>query len=46
MRDNILSQGQLEKNKSIMTRFNSIENIYRIAFGNTIFHIEMAKDSL
>jgi len=29
-----------------MTTFNSIDNIYRIAFGNTIFNIEMAKDSL
>ena len=29
-----------------MTTFNSIDNIYHIAFGNTIFNIEMAKDSL
>ena len=36
------------KNKSIMTTFNSVDNIYRIAFGNTIFNIvfEMVKDSL
>ena len=46
MTDNVLSQGWLAKNKSIMTTFNSIDNIYRIAFGNTIFNIEMSKDSL
>ena len=31
--DNVLSQGWLAKNKSIMTTFNSIDNIYHIAFG-------------
>ena len=46
MTDNVLSQGWLAKNKSIMTTFNSIDNIYCIAFGNTIFNIEMAKDFL
>ena len=46
MINNVLSQEWLAKNKSIMTIFNSIDNIYRIAFENTIFHIEMAKDSL
>ena len=34
---NILSQGWLAQNKSIMTTFNSIDNIYQIAFGNTTF---------
>ena len=29
-----------------MTTFNSIDNIYRIDFGNTIMLIEMAKESL
>ena len=29
-----------------MTTFNNIDNIFRIAFRNTTFHIEMAKDSL
>ena len=46
MNDNVLSQEWLAQNKSIMTTFNSIDNIYRIAFGNTTFHISMAKDSL
>ena len=46
MTDNVLSQGWPAQNKSIMTTFNSIDNIYRIAFGNTTFHISMAKDSL
>jgi hypothetical protein len=46
MTDNVLSQGWLAKHKSIMTTFNSIDNTYRIAFGNTIFNVEMAKDSL
>ena len=36
MTDNVLSQGWLAKNKSIMTTFNSIDNIYHIAFVNTI----------
>ena len=45
MTDNVLSQG-LAQNKSIMTTFNSIDNINRITFGNTTFYIEMAKDSL
>ena len=46
MTDNVLSQGWLAQNNSIMTTFNSIDNIYRITFGNTTFHILMAKDSL
>ena len=46
MNDNVLSQGWLAQNKSIMTTFNSIDNNYRIAFGNTTFLISMAKDSL
>ena len=29
-----------------MTTSNSIDNIYRMVFGNTTFHISMAKDSL
>jgi len=32
MTDNVLSQGWLAKNKSIMTTFNSINNIHRIVF--------------
>ena len=46
MTDNVLSQGWLAQNKSIMTTFNSIDNIYRISFGSTAFHISMAKDFL
>ena len=47
MTDNVLSQGWLAQNNFIMTTFNSIDNnIYRIAFGNTIFHNSMTKDSL
>ena len=46
MTDNALSQEWLAQNKAIMTTFDGIDNIYRIAFGNTTFHIEMAKDSL
>ena len=46
MTDDVLSQGWLAKNKSIMTTFNNIDNIYHIASGNTIFHVETAKDSL
>ena len=46
MTDNVLSQGRLAQIKSIMTTFNSIDNIYRIAFGNTTFRISMARDSL
>jgi hypothetical protein len=41
----VLSQGWLAKNKSIMTKYNSIDNAYCIAFGHT-FRIEMANDSL
>ena len=29
-----------------MTTFNSIDNIYRIDFGNTTFYISIAKDFL
>jgi len=46
MTDNVLSQGWLAKNKSIMTTYNSIDNVYCIAFGHTTFRIEMANDSL
>ena len=46
MTDNVLSQRWLAQNKSMMTSFNSIDYVYRIAFGNTAFHISMAKDSL
>jgi len=42
---NVLSQGLLAQNKSIMTTFNSTDNIYRISFGNKTFHISMAKHS-
>ena len=46
MTDNVLSQGWLAKYKSIMTTYNSIDNVYCIAFGHTTFRIEMANDSL
>ena len=46
MTDNILSQGRLAKNKSIMTTYNSIHNVYCIAFAHTTFRVEMANDSI
>ena len=46
MTNNVLSQGWLAQNESTMTTFNSIDNIYRINFVNTTFHISMENDSL
>ena len=46
MTDNILSQGWLAQTKSIMTKFNCINNMYRIDFGNTTSHISMEKETL
>ena len=46
MTGNVLSQVWLVQNKSIMTTFNSIDIIYRIALEIQHIHIEMAKDSL
>ena len=40
MTDNVLSQGWLEKNKSVMTTYNSIDNVYCTAFGHTTFRID------
>jgi hypothetical protein len=44
--DNIISQGWLAENKSIITTFNSVDNSYTIAFGATKFRINMANDRL
>ena len=46
MTDNVLSQCWLAKSKSIMTTYNSIDNVCCISFGNTTFRIEMPNDSL